>query len=141
MVKNLPAMQETWVLSLNQEDPLEKGQATHSKPGESHGQSSLVEPLTPSLFICKYSICMRVCDACSVVSDSLRPHGLQLIRFLCPWDFPGKNTGVGYHFLLQGIFLIQGLNSRFLHLLYWQAGSLPTGPPGNTSYKQSTRCY
>ena len=30
MVKNLPAMQETWALSLNQEDPLEKGQATHS---------------------------------------------------------------------------------------------------------------
>ena len=30
MVKNLPAMQETWVLSLGQEDPLEKGQATHS---------------------------------------------------------------------------------------------------------------
>ena len=30
MVKNLPAMQETWVLSLGQEDPLEKGLATHS---------------------------------------------------------------------------------------------------------------
>ena len=31
----------------------------------------------------------------SVVSDSLRPHGLQPTRLLCPWDFPGKNTGVG----------------------------------------------
>ena len=30
MVKNLPAMQETWVQSLGQEDPLEKGMATHS---------------------------------------------------------------------------------------------------------------
>ena len=29
---------------------------------------------------------------------------------LCPWDFPGKNTGVGCHFLLQGVFLTQGLN-------------------------------
>ena len=38
----------------------------------------------------------------------LRSHGLQPSRFLCPWDFPGKNTGVGCHFLLQGIFLIQG---------------------------------
>ena len=35
------------------------------------------------------------------MSDSLRPHGLQPTRFLCPWDFPGKNTGVGCHFLLQ----------------------------------------
>ena len=34
----------------------------------------------------------------SVVSDSLRPHGLQLTRLLCPWDFPGKDTGVGCHF-------------------------------------------
>ena len=43
--------------------------------------------------------------SCSVMSNSLRPHGLQLTRLLCPWDFPGKNTGVGCHFLLQGIFL------------------------------------
>ena len=37
----------------------------------------------------------------SVVSDSLRPHGLQPCRLLCPWDFPGKSTGVGCHCLLQ----------------------------------------
>ena len=36
----------------------------------------------------------------SVVSDSLRPHGLEPARLLCPWGFPGKNTGVGSHFLL-----------------------------------------
>ena len=42
--------------------------------------------------------------SCSVVSDSLWPHGLQPSKLLCPWDFPGKNTGVGCHFLLQGIF-------------------------------------
>ena len=36
----------------------------------------------------------------SVVSDSLRPRGLQPTRFLCPWDFPGKGTGVGCHCLL-----------------------------------------
>ena len=40
----------------------------------------------------------------SVVSNSLRPHGLQSARLLCSWDSPGKNTGVGSHFLLQGIF-------------------------------------
>ena len=37
----------------------------------------------------------------SVMSDSLRPHGLQPTRLLCPWDFPGKSTGVGCHCLLQ----------------------------------------
>ena len=36
----------------------------------------------------------------SVVSDSSRPHGLQPTRLLCPWDFPGKSTGVGFHCLL-----------------------------------------
>ena len=44
-----------------------------------------------------------VCVSCSVVSDSFQP-----IRHLCPWDSPDKNTGVGCHFLLQGIFLTQG---------------------------------
>ena len=41
------------------------------------------------------------CQVASVVSDSVRPHGLQPTRLLCPWDSPGKNTGVGCHFLLQ----------------------------------------
>ena len=43
MVKNLPAVQEAWVQSLGQEDPLEKGKANHSSilPGECHGQGSL----------------------------------------------------------------------------------------------------
>ena len=40
----------------------------------------------------------------SVVSDFLRPHGLQPTRLLCPWDSLGKNTGVGCHFLHQGTF-------------------------------------
>ena len=37
----------------------------------------------------------------SVVSNSLQPHGLQPTRLLCPWDFPGKSTGVGGHCRLQ----------------------------------------
>ena len=41
---------------------------------------------------------------CLFMSDSLRPHGLWPTRLLCPWDAPGKNTGVGSPFLLQGIF-------------------------------------
>ena len=55
-------------------------------------------------------------NACSVVSDSLWPHGLKPARLLCPWDFPGKNTGVGCHFLLQGR---GGMDSNIiLHLNY-----------------------
>ena len=46
--------------------------------------------------------CACAC-ACSVVSDSLRPHEQQPSRFLCPWDSPSKNTGVGGHFLLQEV--------------------------------------
>ena len=38
------------------------------------------------------------------------------------WDSPGKNTRVGYHALLQGIFLIQGWNLCLLCLLHWQVG-------------------
>ena len=49
------------------------------------------------------------------MSDSLRPHGPEPTRLLCPWDFPGKSTGVGCHFLLQGIFLTQGSNPGLLH--------------------------
>ena len=41
------------------------------------------------------------CQVASVVSDSVRPHGLQPTRLFHPWDSPGKNTGVGCHFLLQ----------------------------------------
>ena len=44
----------------------------------------------------------------SVEPNSLQPHGLEPTRLLCPWDFPGKDTGVGCHFLLQGIFPTQG---------------------------------
>ena len=53
---------------------------------------------------------------------TLQSHGLQPIRLLCPWDFPGKDTGVGCHFLLQGIFPTQGSNPGLLHcrqILYW----------------------
>ena len=51
-------------------------------------------------------------------------------RLLCPWDSPGKNTGVGCHALLQGTFLTQGSNPCLLSLLHWQVGSLPLAPPG-----------
>ena len=52
-------------------------------------------------------------------------------KLLCSWNSPGKNTGVGCHFLLQGIFLTQGSNPRLLRLLYWQGSSLPLRHQGN----------
>ena len=63
--------------------------------------------------------------ACPVVSDSLQHSRLQPTRILCPWDSPGSNNGVGCHFLLQGIFLTQGLNLHLLRFLSWQADSWP----------------
>ena len=51
----------------------------------------------------------------SVVSDSLWLHGLHHTRLLCPWESPGKYTGVGWHSLLQRIFPTQGSNLGFLH--------------------------
>ena len=53
------------------------------------------------------------------------PHGLEPARLFCWWDFPGKNNGVGYHFLPQGIFLTQGSIPHLLDLLHWQVDSLP----------------
>ena len=66
----------------------------------------------------------------SVMSNSLRPQGLQPIKLLCLWDSPGKNTGVGCHFLFQGIFPTQGSNPGLLYLLHWQVSSLPLVPLG-----------
>ena len=62
---------------------------------------------------------------CSVVSNSLLLHRLQLARFFSPWNFLGKNTEVGFHFLLKDIFLTQGSNPLLLCLLHWQVDSLP----------------
>ena len=47
----------------------------------------------------------------SVVSNSLQPQGLLPTKLLCPWNSPGKNTGVGSYSLFQGIFLTQGSNT------------------------------
>ena len=68
------------------------------------------------------------------MSTSLWLYGPWPTRFLCPWDSPGKNTGVGCHALLWGIFPTQWSNSCLLHLLHWQwqEGSLPLVPPRNT---------
>ena len=68
---------------------------------------------------------------------TLWPYGLQPARLLCPWGFPGKSTGAGCHFLLQGVFPTQGSNLHLLlHLLrvlHCQVDSLPLSHLGNPS--------
>ena len=60
------------------------------------------------------TVCVRakLLQSCPTV----RPYGLQPVRLLCPWDSPGKNTGVGCHFLLQGILRTQEPDPRLLGL-------------------------
>ena len=51
----------------------------------------------------------------SVVSNFLQPHGLEPSKLLCPWNSPGKNTGLSNLSFFQGIFLTQELNQGLLH--------------------------
>ena len=71
------------------------------------------------------------------MSNSLGPHVLYPTRLLSLWDFPGKNTGAGCHFLLQGIFQTQGSIPCLLH---WQAGSLPLHHLGSPSDGMRCEC-
>ena len=63
-----------------------------------------------NIFIKEETFKNRVCEvaqSCLTLCDPMDP-----TRLICPWDFPGKSTGVGCHFLLQGIFLTQGFEPR-----------------------------
>ena len=71
--------------------------------------------------LCILIVVVAACEL-SCVGFFLTP---QTTRLPCPWDYPGKNTEVICHFLLQGIFSTHGLNPCLLHLLRWQADSLP----------------
>ena len=68
------------------------------------------------------------------MSDSLPLGGTAPLKLLCPWDSPGKNTGVGCHAILQGIFPTHASNPRLLILLHWKVDSLPQAPPGKPNY-------
>ena len=60
---------------------------------------------------------------------------VQLFATPCnPRDSPGKNTGVGCHAILQGIFPTQGSNLSLLCLLHWQVDSLSLAPPAKPEY-------
>ena len=82
--------------------------------------------LTSRTFV-HFPVCM---PAKSLLCD---PTDCGLPRSSVHRDSPGQNTGVGGHALLQGIFPAQGSNPGLLHLLPWQAGSLPLALPGKSS--------
>ena len=68
-------------------------------------------------------IAVIVTQSCPTLCDPM-------VLLCCPWDSPGKNTGVGCHCLLQGIFPTQGSNLYLLSHLYWQVAFLRLEPPG-----------
>ena len=89
-------------------------QGSHMPCSETNKQSKMKK--------CKSKLTYFSVSAAAARSLQLCP------TLLCPWDSPGKKTGVGCHALLQGIFLTQGLNSGLLH---WQVDSLPLSHQGN----------
>ena len=87
-------------------------------------------------------VCVCVC-VCACMCLSVRMLSCVLLSLtpwtvacqaICLWNFSGKNTGVGYHFLLQGIVPTQGLNLNLLCLLHWQVDSLPLALPGGKAH-------
>ena len=103
-------MQETQVQSLGQEDPLEKKMATRSGilawMGRGAWQATVHSVAKSQTWLSEWEIDnlkLLIGEKrkwkwiCSVVSHSLWSHGLYPTRLLCLWDFPGKSTGVGFH--------------------------------------------
>ena len=70
--------------------------------------------------------------SCQVASNALQPCGPQPTRLLCPWALPGKNTGAGCHFLLQGIFPTRGWNPRLPLIGKVLPHGAPREAPGHT---------
>ena len=71
------------------------------------------------LFFLRLFLCVCVwAQLLNLCLTLLRPHVLEPIRLLCPWDFPSENTGVGCHALLQGMFPTVGSNPLLLCLLH-----------------------
>ena len=85
---------------------------------------SLLRSLWKFSRISSWQNCCLLCMCTQSHSTLYNPMDSSLPGFSVPANSPGKNTEVGCHFLLQGIFLSQGSNPCLLHLLHWQADSL-----------------
>ena len=109
-----PQAAQIWEMTHRKVEDLEIGSLKLSVP------SHLLESLC-KVFWYKHTavwrpLCMLSHFSCVQLCNPM--YGLWLTRLLSPWDSPDKNAGVGCHFLLQGIFLIQGQNPRLLRLLH-----------------------
>ena len=84
-----------------------------------------------------YTCCC--CPFASVVSDSCAMPWTKAHQAPLPMGFSRQEYWSGLHTLLQGIFLTQGSNPCLLHLLHWQAGSLPLVPPRKPQFQVSVQ--
>ena len=103
----------------------------------SHGEMFPISPYLPlpsCIFGVKVKVKVKV-KSLSRVRLFVTPHRLQPTRLLHPWDFPGKSTGVGCHFLLKGIFASQGLNPGLPHC---RQMLLPSEPGKSSIFGVST---
>ena len=106
-----------------------------SNPSSAFWELCDLGQVTPALRALSFSSVMRHVLVAQLALTLCNPMPAGL---LCPWDFPGKKTGVGCHFLPQGIFLTQGSNPHFLH---WEVDSLVLsheGSPGKSSPNLTT---
>ena len=141
-------MQETWVRSLGWEDPLEKEKVTHSsilaweipwieEPGGLQPMGSQrVQDWTANTINIRTEVSelwevLQVSGPCGyfyLVVEScptlLQPYGLQPARLLNPWDFPGKNTGVGYHKLVLIVSMRRYICFLLCYTKYYTPGGL-----------------
>ena len=76
--------------------------------------------------------CCCCCEVTSVVAHSMRPHRRQPTRLCYPWDSPGKNTGVGCHFLLQCMKVKSGSEAAQLCLTF--SDPKDCSPPGSSAH-------
>ena len=105
------------------------------KPSHMNAHSTIImKALSPpdfSFLTCLNYLCVCVLSHFSHVQlFCMQPHGLQPTKLLCPWDSPGKNTRLGCHGLLQGIFQTQESNWCLLHLLHCRWSLYPLSHVG-----------
>ena len=122
-VKPVPGAKKVWDLRCIESETWYKSQGFYNSLRDSTNSLLCACMLVASVAkLPQFRLTLCYAMDCSPPGSSL--HG----------DFLGKNTGVGCHALLQGIFLTQELNLPLLRLLHWQAGSLPLAPPGKPKF-------
>ena len=109
-----------------QENPVNRGawQAINCRVAKSSPRLNNWACQEENLSDCNCIVQRLLNHTCTVPSHVRLCHPMPT-RLLCPWDSPDKNIEVGYHDLLQGIFLTQESNPHVLCFLHWQTGSLP----------------